>query len=269
MSSLDIIQYPPLSRYNDIIHFTTTRQGGVSSGNFATLNLAVSNFDKVEDKAENYKRLLHYLKIEREQLHLPLQTHSNSIAKIDSGFLQLDEEYQRKSLYGKDALITNLPKQCVAVTTADCVPILMYDPVHKAVAAVHSGWRSCAAEIVVKCIEAMQREYNCKPTDIVAVMGPSISPEAYKVGSELIKEFEAIGIEKELIFNEKEDNLFLDLWKANQIQMERAGILTENIEISGYCTYTEHKRFFSARRLGIKSGRIMSGIMLTRIIHRN
>ncbi len=94
------------------------------------------------------------------------------------------------------------------------------------------------------------------------VIGPSISVKVYEVGKEVIDKFEQAGFDLSKITTIKEQSFYLDLWKANQLSLEKAGVLSEHIEISGICTYTEYKRFFSARQLGIKSGRILSGIML-------
>lgn len=108
----------------------------------------------------------------------------------------------------------------------------------------------------------MQEEFNTDPGDLIAVIGASISPDAYEVGDELITHFENKSFDIDKVFFRKAEKLHLDLWEANKIVLLEAGLLSENIEISGYCTFTEHERFFSARRLGIKSGRLVSGLML-------
>lgn len=105
-------------------------------------------------------------------------------------------------------------------------------------------------------------KYNCRAADIQVVIGPSISVAVYEVGKEVIDNFHAVGFDISKISENRGDSIFLDLWKANQQSLIKAGVLAENIEIAGICTFTEHERFFSARRLGIKSGRLLSGIML-------
>ena len=160
-------------------------------------------------------------------------------------------------------LITQLPKVCIGVTTADCVPILFFEPIQKVIAVAHAGWRGTCARIAEKTVNILIDKFNCNPSNIRIVIGPSISVEVYEVGKELVESFETAGFETEQIFKNRNNSIFLDLWKANQLSLEKAGILPKNIEVAGICTFTEHERFFSARRLGIKSGRMLSGIMLT------
>ena len=141
-------------------------------------------------------------------------------------------------------------------------PKLGKDPVKKVIAASHAGWRGTCANISKKTVQKLTDNYHCDPSDIRVVIGPSISANVYEVGKEVVDNFQHAGFDISEIVSTKNNSSFLDLWKANQHSLEEAGILRENIEISGYCTFTEHDRFFSARRLGIKSGRMLSGIML-------
>lgn len=260
--SLEIVQYKNLSKFADLLHFTTTRSGGVSEGNYASLNLGRFSGDKEENIRENFTRLFREIGIANSQLHLPYQTHENHVQLIDLDFLLLSQEAKAQNLHGFDALITNLPNQCIGVSTADCVPILLYDPVKKAIGAVHAGWRGTCSRILKNTIEAMSANFQSKPSDLIASIGPSISPDVYEVGDELFEAFKEEDFDVEKIFFKKENKFHLDLWTANKNILLDAGLKAENIEISGLCTFTQHERFFSARRLGIKSGRIVSGIML-------
>ena len=104
--------------------------------------------------------------------------------------------------------------------------------------------------------------YNCLPENILVTIGPSISAQVYNVGKELIENFKSARFEASEIFETRNEVIFLDLWKANRSSLLSAGIQPHHIETSGICTFTEHEKFFSARRLGIKSGRMLSGIML-------
>lgn len=108
----------------------------------------------------------------------------------------------------------------------------------------------------------MKSAFQTDPANLIAVLGPSISPDAYEVGAPLMDEFREAGFETKEIFSEKKGRIFLDLWKANKLLLTHVGVKEENIEISGICTYGQHENFFSARRLGISSGRMISGIML-------
>ncbi len=262
-SEIKIITYPVLSRFPALFNFTSTRNGGVSSGNFSSLNLGLYTDDKADNIDKNFLVFFNHVElISEKNIFLPYQTHEDKIVKIDDAFISSSREEQQKLLHGVDALITNLPQQCIAVTTADCVPILLYDPVQKALAAIHAGWRSTRLHIVRKTVEALQKEYQSKPADIVAAFGPSISANFYRVGRELFDEFEKAGFDHSKIFFQRDDDLHLDLWTANRTELEKAGVRSENIEISGRCTYLENELFFSARKQGISSGRIISGVML-------
>ena len=257
-----MITYQLLNKYNEIAHFCTSRQGGVSVGNYASWNLSAFTGDIPESIAENSKILCDKLHINSNQLIIPFQTHGTEIRKIDEAFFQLNSTEKADYLNGVDALITALPRVCIGITTADCVPLLFFDPVLKIVAAAHAGWRGTCAGIAEKTVKSMVENYHSKASDILVVVGPSISVHVYEVGNDVVVNFEKEGFCVEEIIESHNDAIFLDLWKANQQSLEKAGILASNIEISGICTFTEHERFFSARRLGIKSGRILSGIML-------
>jgi hypothetical protein len=151
---------------------------------------------------------------------------------------------------------------CIGVTTADCVPVLLYDPQKQVIAAVHAGWRGAQARLVDKTIDEMGRFYQSRPEDIYAVIGPSISVEAYQVGEELLFEFQKAGFDTHQIFVRNERGLYLDLWKTISISLLDKGIPSNQIELSSHCTYNEYDQFFSARQLGIRSGRIYSGIFM-------
>lgn len=261
-NALKLITYPSLNKYNSLLHFTSTREGGVSDGCFSSLNLGLYSGDEPRNIQNNYSLLLSEINIESNQIHLPYQTHGNSVCLIDTDFLKMDTHSQAKKLHGIDALITNLPRQCIAISTADCVPILIFDPVENVIAAIHAGWRSTCTRIAKHTISKMQLEYNCLPENLKVIIGPSISPEVYVVGKELVVAFEKQEFDIGKIFTQKNGDIHLDLWTANTLTMQASGVLSANIEVSGYCTYQLHEQFFSARRLGLNSGRMASGIML-------
>ncbi len=257
-----MITYKLSTEFPSIHLFTTTRQGGVSKDNFSTFNLSPFSGDVNSDFQKNLQILSNEIGLPADKIIIPFQTHETEVKVIDFGFFELNETAKGKFLYGVDALITNLPGVCIGITTADCVPVFFYDSNKKVIAVAHAGWRGTCAGIVAKTIGKMMSEFGCNPTDIFAVIGPSISAKVYQVGEELTKEFEKHGFPVDEIFTQNESELFLDLWKANQLLLAKAGIPDSNIEISGRCTFTEHDTFFSARRLGIKSGRMYSGIFI-------
>jgi len=257
-----MITYNLLDKQNEIAHFCTSREGGVSVGNYASLNLSPFTGDEESSFAENKKILCDKLGIDSESLIIPFQTHGSEMREIDKAFFELSTEERQAYLNGVDAVITRLPGICVGVTTADCVPMLFFDPTKQVVAAVHAGWRGTCAGIAGKTVRVMVDKYGSLPRDILVAIGPSISAEVYEVGTDVVDEFKAAGFDLSEIIETRNNSIFLNLWKANQQLLEKAGIQANHIEIAGICTFTEHERFFSARRLGIKSGRLLSGIML-------
>ena len=179
----------------------------------------------------------------------------------------------REQLEGVDALITNVPGVAISVRTADCIPVLLFDPVHKAIAAVHDGWRGTVQRLSQLVIAEMQRRYGTNPADVKAVIGPGIGPESFQVGQEVADAFAEAGFPMEQILkdcgpkaptadNPMAGGLHIDLWRANEWLLEEAGVLSANIQVAGICTYKKNDRFFSARREGTKCGRIINCIKL-------
>ena len=251
------------TNYN-IRAFSTYR--GKGSDNYAEFNITHYCGDSPEHVAECRKKLCNLLDIDDKNLILPRQTHGDSIICINKEFLEKPKEQQEELLYGIDAIVTDLPRTCIGVSTADCIPVLLYDSTKNVVAAVHAGWRGTVARIAQKCIAVMNKEYGCDTEDIKAIIAPGISKEAFEIGEEVYEEFAKDGFPMERIASlypaELGEKWHIDLWEANRLQMIDAGIKAENITVAGICTYNNHNEFFSARRLGINSGRIFNGIML-------
>lgn len=262
--TIRLLQFNRLSENKAITHFITTRHGGISSGQYASFNVGEYCGDNPSAVIRNREILCNQLGIPASLLYVPLQVHGDTACVIDTTFLQLPSDEQKKQLEGIDALITSEPNICIGVTTADCVPILLYATDKKVVAAIHAGWRGTARQIVTKTIHRMIDLYGCNPKQILAGIGPSISVEAYEVGEEVVQAFIDAGLPTESIVkrNTVSGKSHLDLWKANQQQLMDAGVIMENIETAGICTYTHTDDFFSARRLGIKSGRMISCILI-------
>jgi len=257
-----VITYNLLNKFTEIAHFCTTREGGASVGNYASFNLSPFSGDDPIDFDKNKGLLGEHFNVDPKQIIIPFQTHGTEIREIDEAFLQLAANEKNQYLHGVDALFTRLTEVCLGVTTADCVPLLFFDPVKKVIAVAHAGWRGTCARIAEKTIHTLEEKYNCQPENIRVVIGPSISSEVYEVGKEVLDHFETAGFEIPEIVTVRNNAYYLDLWKAIQISLEETGVLKENIETAGICTFMNHEQFFSARRLGIQSGRMLSGIML-------
>ncbi|WP_277466345.1 peptidoglycan editing factor PgeF [Parabacteroides sp. PF5-6] len=263
-NALQVFESPLLSTSDGLVHFVTTRSGGVSQGEYASLNLGEYCGDEAAAVAENRKRLCRALCIAEDALFVPYQTHESRIRLIDSSFLALSKEQQRAALQGVDALITREPDVCIAVTTADCVPLLLYAPEKKVIAAVHAGWRGTVLQIAAQTVAYMVERFDCDVRQLRAFIGPAIGLADYEVGDELVDAFRRIEPEVERVI--KEDPLtgkpHADLWEANRLQLLRSGLFAEHIEVSGLSTYSHPEDFFSARRQGVRSGRMLTGAVL-------
>lgn len=249
-----------------ITAFSTMREGGVSEGAYSHFNITHYCGDTPESVEQNRQLLCQKLGIHNNCLHLPRQTHSDVVYCIEDDFLKRNSEERQALLEGVDALITNLRGQCIGISTADCIPILLYDPIHQAIAAIHAGWRGTVARIVQKTIAAMNKAFGSEAENLKAIIGPGISQAAFEVGNEVYEAFQQAGFPMAEIATQyktpQSSKWHIDLWAANFMQLEEVGLPLASIQVSGICTFTEHERFFSARRLGIESGRIFNGIML-------
>ncbi len=254
-------QFELLKKFKDLQHFSTTIHGGVSIGNYATLNLGLYSGDSIESVSENRNRLCSFFHIDEENLYTPYQTHEDKILIIDDNFIEQTDLEKSKLLHGIDAIITNQKGIGIAVGTADCVPILLYDSKLQLLAAIHAGWRGTALKIVSKTISIMKEKFGSNPANIIAGIAPSISREYFEVGDEVVEAFEKAGFSTEDIGYRcaESGKIHLDLWFANEFLLFKSGIPIENIETSGLCTYSNPELFFSARRQGISSGRMLTG----------
>ncbi len=186
-----------------------------------------------------------------------LQVHGDHIHVVDEsvsqGWTESDASLQA------DALVTNLSGVVLTILTADCVPLLIVDPVHRAIGAVHAGWRGTQQEIVRKTIETMGHFYGTRPSDLIVGIGPAIGGCCYEVGREVVEHFTAY---PEAIVARDNGKYLLDTKQINALQLEALGVPTDQIEISPVCTACEHERFFSYRADGGTEGRFMSCIMM-------
>ncbi|WP_243348038.1 peptidoglycan editing factor PgeF [Parabacteroides sp. FAFU027] len=258
--SPELLRFPSLEKYTGLTHFVTTRHGGVSTGNYDSFSLGLFSGDNPDSVAQNRTILCNAIGISSDKLFIPYQTHSDLIGVIDGDFISQNENQQVQLLNGVDALITDQTDICIGVTTADCVPVLIYDPVKKVAGLAHAGWRGTVARIAGKTVRKMNVKFGCNPKDLVAAIGPSIGPDAFEVGADVADEFRRNGFAQTILSSNHKQHI--DLWKANQQDLLEAGLQPHQIEIAGICTFTEHERFFSARRLGVKSGRLVTGIII-------
>ena len=255
---IPIWHFENLLRHKEIYHYTSSREGGVSKGKYATLNISYNVGDDPQNVIKNRQRLAAELDITVDKLIYPEQVHSDNIKIIR------DPEEVEEEIKETDGLITQVPNIYISVQTADCVPLLFYDPVNRVIGVAHAGWKGTVKHIAKKMVEIFREKFKCNPENILAGIGPSIGPDSYEVGKDVITQVKTqFGVDSEYILHEKEDGkAFFDLWKANRIQMHQMGIPPENIEDSHMCTFIDHEFFFSARQSGTDCGRFGAGIMI-------
>ncbi len=221
----------------------STRNGGVSPPPLG-MNLSFMVGDDPVNVRMNREIFFGELGIPPGQVAVPGQVHGTTVRRV-SGSGDYPET---------DALISSERGLFLCVSVADCVPILLFDPLHNALGAVHAGWRGTASGIVVAAVEAMHAEFGSLPAEIIASIGPSASECCYKVGAEVASQFSPSFV------REEREGSFVDLKGVNRGQLLNAGLQPRNVELSPYCTISDSSLFHSYRRDGAKSGRMMGVI---------
>jgi YfiH family protein len=239
----------------------STRMGGVSEMPANALSLAGFNEDAAENILENRRR---FLKLFPGKWELAgcWQVHGADVRVVQTAEEAKPAENQLGETIFCDVIVSNAEAVLAGVKTADCVPILLGDPVSGAFAAVHAGWRGTLAGAVVVGIERLAKEYDAKPEDLRVAIGASAGPCCYEVGSEVIEAFTKRFTDGEKLFTEtRPGHALVDLLKANRDQLESAGVLPERIHTAPICTMCRTDLFFSYRKeksLHGKVGRLMA-----------
>lgn len=251
---------PSFDKTGIVKHCFTTRYGGVSCGIYSSMNLGMSRGDDVNAVRENYGIICNALGLETSSLVLSKQIHSDNIITItekDRG-----KGFDREGFDDADGLISNVKGITLTAFFADCVPIFLLDPVKKAIGVVHAGWRGTALRIAAKGVERMCEEYGSKPWDILAGIGPSIGKCHYEVDTDVASAIiKACGSET-VAETEKNNKFMLDLWQANRLILNSAGVCDDNITIAFECTYCHNDKYFSHRYTGGKRGNLAALIAL-------
>lgn len=248
-NSFQFLQFSNLSNFESIQHFITLKNS------YTTNPQQVKNEDKEILLKQHIEGISNHFNIPEGRIYLAHQVHSKNVFYVRS-------RSDNSNPDSTDAFITQTRGIVIAVKSADCVPILLYDPVTQSIAAVHSGWKGTVARIVNHTILEMQKAFGTNPSDIISGIGPSICPQCYEVGNEVIDEVNAAYDNADDLIIYKGGSSFFDLLAANQYQLLVQGVKPENIEIADMCTYEIKDNLFSARRDGPLTGRSLSGIIL-------
>lgn len=256
----------------DSIHAFSTKRGTGANflDKYSSFNINPFCGDNQNHVESCLNLFCKHLNLSKEFIYLPHQIHEDVIVNIDKSFFGISAKEKEDRLKGVDAVISCLKNVCICVSTADCVPVLIYDPTTKSIAAIHAGWRGIVKRIVEKTLDKMMVDFGTSPNDCLALIGPSISKERFEVGDEVHDLFKSEGFDMEKIAskypsisNPEIQKWHIDLWNANKIQLLNSGLREINIRIVGICTYDNSDDFFSARKLGVSSGRIITGIVIS------
>lgn len=233
---------------NNIVQAVFTRQGGVSPHPWDSLNVGGSIGDDIKHVRENRIRSFKALEREPESIHDVWQVHSADVIFADQP-RPLETEYQKA-----DIILTDNPKVSLFMRFADCTPILLYDPKKQIVGIVHAGWLGTVRGAARAAVEAIGERYDSNPSDILAAIGPSIGPDHYEVGGDVIEQVKgAFGTKADSVLENHGDSVHFDLWKANQILLAAAGV--KHIETAEICTACHTNDWFSHRGEAGATGR--------------
>jgi YfiH family protein len=250
---VDFFRFKSMQKEKHLIHGVTKRVENLP----CDFSMALHTGEAVDKIMSNRKKLEEYFY--KKNVHhfvLAEQTHSDHVFHVT--------EAQMRGWYGMedaiadtDALICNIPGVMIGILTADCVPVLLFDPVEKVTATVHAGWRGTQKKIVAKTVKRIQEDYGSLPSNIIAGIGPSIGGCCYEVGEEVAKYFQEAYPDAVVQRNEK---YRLDLPTVNRMQLEEMGVSDSQIEMSDLCTSCENEAFFSYRKECECSGRFLAFI---------
>ena len=230
-----------------VAHGFSTRLGGVSEGIYASLNLGVTRGDDPERVRENYRRFCAAIGADVTRVVMTSQVHGTEIRTALPGDVKADLCDPAK--YECDGLITDVPGLALTIFTADCIPVLLYDPVRRVIAAVHAGWRGTAGDIAGKAANRMVRDYNSNPKDILAAIGPGISRCCFETHADVPDAMTAAlgGLVQPFVISGENGTYHVDLKGVNAALLERAGLTKDHIEVSADCTACLPSKYWSHR----------------------
>jgi YfiH family protein len=236
-------------RYPELLFAMSTRKGGVSPEPLG-MNLSFHVGDERENVIKNRELFFGKMGVLSEDLTFTQQIHGDTVTLV-----QTPGQYEQC-----DALVTNRQGMYLTISVADCVPIFLFDPVAKAVAAVHAGWRGSKADIVTRALTTMHAAFASQAENVVAFIGPSAGVCCYEIGEDLLSQFD-----QQYIRKSPQGKTFLNLKSFNKDRLLTAGLREQHVEVSAYCTICTPEIFHSFRRDGAQSGRMLGVIGLKQV----
>jgi YfiH family protein len=253
---------------NDLVYFTfdslrdsgvvnhaiLSRHGGVSPAPFDTLNLSPFVGDDAANVVTNLQRLHAALALDATATVDASQAHADHVAVVDA-------RQRGAHTPDVDALVTNAPGMPLLLRYADCVPILFFDPVQRAIGIAHAGWRGTVMQIAAQTAQTLFDAFDTRPRDLIACIAPSIGPCCYRVGDDVIAQVRAAFTDADELLSAQSDGIHFDLWQANARQLSALGV--EQIEIAHICTAHHTEDFYSWRAERGRTGRFGAIIAMT------
>lgn len=255
---------PSFEAQGSVVHGFSTRLGGASTGDFSSMNVSFTKGDAPDIVTENYKRLGNAIGFDPHNIVASSQTHTTNIKIVNwedcgKGF------DKTKDYNGIDGLITNIPDIVLTTFYADCVPLLLLDPVKKVIGSAHSGWRGTVNKIGTKIVNKMVEVYGCNAKDIITAIGPSICQDCYEVSQEVIDLFKNAYdslLWQSLFYATIPGKYQLNLWEACRQNFLEAGIPSDHISIPDICTCCNPELLYSHRVMGENRGNFAAFISL-------
>ena len=251
-----------LASIDGIAHGFSTRLGGVSEGIYASMNLGLTRGDDPERVRENYRRFLAAIGGTGRRYAMCNQVHGNVVRTVTMADTKTDL-YDRLGYEG-DGMMTAIPGVALVVFSADCIPVLLCDPVRRVIAAVHAGWRGTASGVVTVAVERMKEVYGCRGEDIRAAIGPGIGPDCFETHEDVPNAMMASLATPALPYIKIRENgkFSVDLKGINAKRLELAGLDPAHIDVSGECTGCNQEKYWSHRFVDNQRGSMAAVIEL-------
>ena len=260
---LPMLRFPLLAKCACVQHGFTTRAGGVSDGEWSSLNLSFTRGDDETAVRENFRRVAEAFGVTPEQIVCSMQTHTTNVRKVSAadGGAGVVRALPWTDV---DGLITDEPGVLLGTFYADCVPLYFVDPVHRAIGLSHSGWRGTVARMGEVTLRAMAEAFGSRPGEVLCAIGPSICQSCYEVSADVAEQFAAAfpGAGEELLYPTTGDKYQLNLWEANRRVLIEAGVLPKHLQMTDLCTCCNPHNLFSHRYTGGRRGNLGAFLML-------
>ena len=260
---LTLLQFPMLSQCACVRHGFTTRAGGVSGGEWSSLNLSFTRGDDEAAVQENFRRVAEAFGVLPGQIVCSMQTHTTNVRRVagEDGGAGVTKPLPWTDV---DGLITDEPGMLLGTFDAGWVPVYFVDPVQRAIGLSHSGWRGTVARMGGVTIRAMEEAFGSRPEELLCAIGPSICQNCYEVSADVAEQFQAAfpGAGEELLYPTTGEKYQLNLWEANRRVLLDAGVLPKHLQITDLCTCCNPHNLFSHRYTGGRRGNLGAFLML-------